>query len=83
MPETLLRTKLYKPQVRPSLVPRTHLVEKLTQGLQGKLTLVSAPAGYGKTTLVAEGLSHPAWLSLDNGDNDPIRFWSYLFTALA
>jgi len=82
MPETLLRTKLYRPPSKPSIVPRPQLVEKLIQGMTGKLTLVSAPAGYGKTTLVAESLPQAAWLSLDQGDNDPTRFWSYAFAAL-
>jgi hypothetical protein len=65
MSETLLRTKLYKPPVRPSLVPRPHLVDQLFQALAGKLMLLSAPAGYGKTTLLAAGLPQAAWLSQD------------------
>ena len=86
MHETLLRTKLFIPQVRPNLVPRPQLIEQLDQGLvQGcKLTLISAPAGYGKTTLVSEwvhtmgGVTPPiaiAWLSLDEGRQrpDPLR----------
>jgi len=59
----LLQTKLYVPRVRPFLVPRPHLIKKLNQGLQGKLTLISAPAGFGKTTLVSEWLSQ---LTIDN-----------------
>ena len=56
MPETLLRTKLFSPPLKPNLVPRPHLIERLNQGLHlgHKLTLVSAPAGFGKTTLVSE-----------------------------
>jgi LuxR family maltose regulon positive regulatory protein len=56
MPDTLLRTKLFIPPLRPNLVPRPQLIERLNQGLQfgHKLTLVSAPAGFGKTTLVSE-----------------------------
>lgn len=86
MPETLLRTKLYKPLSKPSLVPRPYLVEKLTQGLAGKLTLVSAPAGFGKTTLLSSWVHQvempAAWVSLDLDDNDPSRFWIYVFAAL-
>ena len=76
----LLQTKLYIPPVRPGLVPRVRLIERLNAGLDRKLTLVSAPAGFGKTTLVSEwvagcGRLEPkarvAWLSLDDGDNDP------------
>ena len=69
----LLQTKLYVPRLRPSLVPRPHLIEMLNQGLHRKLTLISAPAGFGKTTLVSEwlaGAERPfAWLSLDERDS--------------
>jgi len=62
------------------------MIERLNEGLEGKLTLISAPAGFGKTTLVSEwviGCKRPtAWLSLDNGDNDPTRFLTYLVAAL-
>jgi LuxR family maltose regulon positive regulatory protein len=93
----ILQTKLYVPPVRPGLVSRPRLIERLNEGLgqdQGfgrKLTLISAPAGYGKTTLVSEwvqamgGATPPiaiAWLSLDEGDNDPTRFLVYLVAAL-
>ena len=119
----ILTTKLHIPPLRSSIVPRPRLVAKLNAGLPGKLTLVSAPAGYGKTTLVAEWLagladSAPrragpqssqrpapgpssvmqetggglapgepqamkvAWLSLDEGDNDPVRFLTHLVAAL-
>jgi LuxR family maltose regulon positive regulatory protein len=86
--ETLLNTKLYIPRVRPNIVPRPRLIERLSQGLQQgcKLALVCAPAGFGKTTLVSEwvaGCERPvAWLSLDKGDSDPSRFLSYLIAAL-
>ncbi len=88
MPETLLRTKLFAPPQRPNLVPRPKLIERLDQGLQAgcKLTLVSAPAGFGKSTLVSAWLTErglrAAWLSLDQGDNDPVRFWTYLIAAI-
>jgi LuxR family maltose regulon positive regulatory protein len=89
MPETLLRTKLNIPPLRPNLVSRPRLIERLNQGLQlgHKLTLVSAPAGFGKTTLVANWLNQlaidkTAWLSLDETDNDPTRFLTYFIAAL-
>ena len=88
MPETLLRTKLFVPPLRPNLVHRPELIGRLNQGLQlgHKLTLISAPAGFGKTTLVCEWVANnerpAAWLSLDEGDNDPTRFLVYLVAAL-
>lgn len=84
----LLTTKLYLPPGRPNLAPRRRLVERLAAGLQGPLTLISAPAGYGKTTLMSEwrltqGADYPlAWLALDREDNDPLRFLTYLTAAL-
>lgn len=86
MPKILLQTKLYVPRLRPSLIPRPHLIEKLNTGLGGKLTLISAPAGFGKTTLVSEwiaGGERPfTWLSLDERDSDLTRFLPYLIAAL-
>lgn len=92
MSTPILATKLYIPPPRPKVVLRPHLLERLNedlrqnQGLGRKLTLISAPAGFGKTTLISEwvaGLEQPAtWLSLDEGDNDPTRFLSYLVAAL-
>lgn len=82
----LLATKLYLPPLRPNVVLRPHLVERLDAGLHRKLTLISAPAGFGKTTLVSEwvtGCARPiAWLSLDAGDADPTRFLLYIVAAL-
>ena len=84
----LLTTKLYIPLVRPELVSRQRLIERLNAGLNRRLTLVSAPAGYGKTTLLSdwahrnESGAHIAWVSLDKGDNDPVIFWDYFATAL-
>jgi LuxR family maltose regulon positive regulatory protein len=82
-----LATKLFVPQLRPDRVPRPRLVAQLNRGLTGKLTLVSAPAGFGKTTLVADWLQQGGrpftWLSLDEGDNEPTRFLTYLGAALA
>jgi LuxR family maltose regulon positive regulatory protein len=89
----LLQTKLYIPPIRPQLVSRPSLIERLNAGLRlgRKLTLVSAPAGFGKTTLVSEWGAgcerlepkvRAAWLSLDEGDNDPTRFLAYLVAAL-
>ena len=82
----LLPTKLHVPHPRTHLVPRAHLVERLQQGIARQLTLVSAPAGFGKTTLLAQWLAKrgtpAAWLSLEAEDNDPTRFLSYLIAAL-
>jgi LuxR family maltose regulon positive regulatory protein len=84
----LLQTKLHAPRLRPNLVPRHHLIEVLNQGLAtgGKLSLISAPAGFGKTTLVSEwiaGSRRPvAWLSLDEADSDFTRFLTYFIAAL-
>src|ERR687893_1860378 len=82
----ILATKLYIPAPQPRVVPRPRLIERLNEGLHRKLTLISAPAGFGKTTLLGEwlaGCERPAaWLSLDGGDNDPTRFLAYLVAAL-
>jgi LuxR family transcriptional regulator, maltose regulon positive regulatory protein len=82
----ILATKLYIPPLRPHIVSRPRLIERLNEGLHRKLILISAPAGFGKTTLVSEwveGIERPtAWLSLDEGDNDPARFLAYLVAAL-
>jgi LuxR family maltose regulon positive regulatory protein len=91
MTTTLLRTKLYAPPPRPNLVARPRLIEHIDQGLRvgHRLTLVSAPAGYGKTTLLSAWWAANrdqerklAWLSLDERDNDPARFWAYVIGAL-
>ena len=88
MSETLLQTKLYIPPIRSNLGPRPRLVKRLNHGLdQGsKLTLISAPAGYGKSTLVSEWIASSrtpvAWLSLDDADNDPALFFIYLIAAI-
>jgi LuxR family transcriptional regulator, maltose regulon positive regulatory protein len=86
MSAPILATKLYLPPTRPKIVLRPHLTGQLNDGLHRKLTLISAPAGFGKTTLVCEwvaGCGRPAaWLSLDAGDNDPLRFLTYLVAAL-
>jgi LuxR family transcriptional regulator, maltose regulon positive regulatory protein len=102
---SLLQTKLYIPPIRPELISRPRLLEQLNARLLTRgglsstqaafpraLTLISAPAGFGKTTLVSEwvhqlgmdgdALVHVAWLSLDEGDNDPARFLAYLLAAL-
>lgn len=88
MTQALLHTKLYIPPLRPDFVIRPRLVERLDQGIaqNSRLILVSAPAGFGKTTLVAEWATNSklavAWLSLDEGDNDPVVFLAYLAAAL-
>jgi len=85
---SLLQTKLFFPQARFSLVARPRLVQKLKLGLQKPLTLISAPVGYGKTTLLSEWHADvennlpSAWLSLDPGDNELARFLFYLKAAL-
>ena len=81
-----LMTKLYLPPARQTLVDRPVLLDQLTEGLKGRLTLVSAPAGFGKTSLVAawrKQCETPlAWVSLDEEDNEPLRFLDYLIGAL-
>jgi len=84
--DVLLATKLHVPRPRPDLVPRPRLAERLDEGLAQGLVLVCAPAGYGKTALLADWVQrseHPvAWLCLDPGDNDPARFWRHVVAAL-
>ena len=81
-----LATKLHVPQPPLQLVRRPHLVERLQQAVERPLTLIAAPAGFGKTTLLSTWLEHApvsaAWISLERGDDDLTRFWSYVFTAL-
>ena len=92
----LLTTKLFIPTTRPKLVSRPRLIEKLSEGLHQKLLLISAPAGFGKTTLLTEWLDNLrgaipkekqvetqiGWLSLDESDNDPTRFLACFIAAL-
>ena len=82
----LLRTKLYIPRMRANLIARPHLVERMNSRLESKLTLISAPAGFGKTTLLSEWIPKcprpVTWLFLDEGDNDPARFWTYFIASL-
>lgn len=95
--DQLLTTKLFIPPTRPDLVPRLRLIKRLNQGLHRKFTLISAPAGFGKTTVVTEWLDNLqldhknngkhdaakiAWLSMDDGENDPTRFLTYFIAAL-
>src|SRR5438445_1196505 len=86
MPTPILATKLYIPPLRPQVVSRPRLLERLNEGLRRKLTLIAAPAGFGKTTLVSAWVAgcdrQAAWLSLDKGDSDPTRFLTYLVAAL-
>jgi len=89
LPPHLLATKVTPPTARARWVARPRLMEALEAGLQGKLTVIAAPAGFGKTTLLSawrateagRGVSL-AWVSLDAGDNDPPLFWSYVLAAL-
>jgi LuxR family transcriptional regulator, maltose regulon positive regulatory protein len=84
--DVLLATKLHVPRPRPGFVPRPRLLGQLSKGTASALILVCAPAGFGKTSLLAEwARSRPrpvAWLSLDHGDSDPARFWRYVTAAL-
>jgi LuxR family transcriptional regulator, maltose regulon positive regulatory protein len=77
-PAPLLLTKLYLPMSRPGVVGRPRLIERLNEGMRTRLTLVSASAGFGKTTLVVQWAAEcgrpVAWLSLDERDNDPSSF---------
>jgi LuxR family maltose regulon positive regulatory protein len=84
--EELLSTKLFIPRPRKNQVSRPRLVQRLNAGLDKKLTLISAPAGFGKTTLLSEWIPKSprcvTWLSLDETDNDPSRFWAYFIASL-
>ncbi|MGH8939582.1 MAG: AAA family ATPase, partial [Actinomycetes bacterium] len=92
VPTLLLETKLYVPRSPRGLVPRPRLSERLDRGTASRLMLVSAPAGFGKTTLLAEWLAATpgaptngrsvAWLSLDREENQPASFWTYVIAAL-
>ncbi|MBO0783335.1 MAG: transcriptional regulator, partial [Ktedonobacteraceae bacterium] len=88
--EPLLEPKLHAPRLQAALVARERLFARMQSGLERKLTLLCAPAGSGKTTLAGQWLNERrthaqmlpvAWIALDNGDNDPIRFWRYVITA--
>jgi LuxR family transcriptional regulator, maltose regulon positive regulatory protein len=87
--DQLLATKFFIPVSSHALVPRPRLSTLLDEGLQRSLTVVSAPAGFGKTTLLSSWVealpkdaARVAWVSLDEQDNDPVRFWMYVLTAL-
>ena len=86
--EFILTTKLYRPPTQAKIVPRPRLLALLTEGLSRPLTLISAPAGFGKTTLLSEWCASSAgaafslaWLSLDADDNEPSRFMLYMAAA--
>lgn len=82
----IIETKLQIPRMRTNLVERPLLISQLDEGLHCKLTLITAPAGYGKSTLLSEWISSlefsVAWLSLDSDDDHPVRFWTHVITAL-
>jgi len=86
MNTTLLTTKLRMPPLRSDIVHRAQLVSSVNSKLNSRFVLVSAPAGYGKTTLLVEFLTEykyqAAWLTLDSGDNDPVRFFTYLISSV-
>ena len=86
---TLLGTKLHAPRPRRGVVARPRLTDRLAGPALPAVTVVAAPAGFGKTTLLAEscatneaGACRLAWLSLDGSDNDPTVFWSYVIAAI-
>jgi LuxR family transcriptional regulator, maltose regulon positive regulatory protein len=88
-PTNLLMTKLFIPHARQNMVSRPRLTERMNAGMRGTLTLIVAPAGWGKTTLLSAWHTDPsrpaqplAWVSLDADDNDPVRFWTYVIVAL-
>lgn len=84
--DVLLATKLHVPRLRPGFAPRPRLLERLAEAMGRDLVLLCTPAGFGKTTLMADwarrGQRPVAWLSLDAGDNDPVRFWRHVGAAL-
>jgi LuxR family maltose regulon positive regulatory protein len=86
MAAPVLATKLYVPQPRQKIVTRQRLIDRLSEGMNRRLILISAPAGFGKTTLISDWAAgcecSITWLSLDEGDNDPYRFLTYLIAAL-
>ena len=86
MDRQILRAKLYVPRGRPNAVPRLRLHERLDEAARRELTVVSAPAGFGKTTLLADWSRRSelpvAWVSLDERDDDPVRFFLYLIAAI-
>ena len=86
MTQPILSTKLYYPSLQTSWVKRERLIGKLNECFSAKLTIVSAPAGFGKTTLLSEWIEQSkhkvGWVSLDSGDNDPKRFLTYCIAAL-
>jgi len=84
--DVVLATKLHVPRPQPGFVSRPRLVSRLGEGVAAGVVVVSAPAGFGKTVLLADwarsGGQPVAWLSLDAGDNDPVRFWRHAIGAL-
>jgi LuxR family maltose regulon positive regulatory protein len=82
----LLHTKLFIPRALPKIIERSNLIRKFNEGIKTRLILVTAPAGCGKTTLLSKFMKqsniHVAWVSLDDRDNEQIRFWSYFIAAL-
>src|SRR5574341_379491 len=83
---TVLHTKLMPPRLQTSAIQRDDLLRRLDSGLCRKLTLVTAPTGFGKSTLVSMWIASrdfaSAWVTLDESDNDPSRFWTYVVSAL-
>lgn len=82
----IIETKLFVPKTRGKLIVRSHLNQRLNEGLYRKLTIITAPAGYGKSTLLSEWVTtidaHIGWISLDESDNNPAQFWAHTIGAL-
>ena len=82
----MLLTKLHIPPVGSNIIHRSALYEKLNAGLSRKLILISAPAGFGKTTILCDWINQQkiptAWFALDKGDNDPVEFLSYIIPGI-
>lgn len=83
----IIDTKLHVPQTKGDIISRPHLYQRLDKGLHSKLTLITSPPGYGKSTLLSEWTStrniQVAWVSFDENDNDVMRFWKHVFKSLA
>ncbi|MCD6400357.1 MAG: hypothetical protein J7L73_00360 [Anaerolineales bacterium] len=86
VPDTILKTKLFIPPLREGNISRRRLIELVNKNIKEKVLLVSAPAGYGKTTLLAEWVTQTkfpvAWLSLDATENNPISFLTYIISSV-
>ncbi len=84
--DTILKTKLFMPPLREGMISRLRLIEQINNGIKKKVVFVSAPAGFGKSSLMVEWVAQTkmpvAWVSLDKSENDPINFLSYLVSGV-